>query len=193
MQANIAIGLIETSSIAKGVEASDAMCKMASVRLVKAQVIARGKYVIFISGPVGEVESSMRAGREIAQKTVVDEVLIRNVHSQVLEALDKRLPVERLEAVGIIETKDAIAAVLAADASAKAASVRLIEVRNHCRRGQGLCRDDRRGWGRALRGRGRHFRDFFRAPGIPRGDSPGGCAAFGHGRQMKMTTSSSER
>jgi len=63
MLANIAIGLLEASSIALGVEASDAMCKMASVKLVKAQVIAKGKYTILISGPVGEVVDAIRRRR----------------------------------------------------------------------------------------------------------------------------------
>ena len=92
MLANIAVGLLETASIAKGIEASDAMCKMASVKLARAGVIARGKYMILITGPVGEVESSLRAGRQMLGKDLIDEVLIRNVHSQVLETLDKRLP-----------------------------------------------------------------------------------------------------
>ena len=137
MQANIAIGLLESSSIAKGIEASDAMCKMASVKLVKTQIIARGKYIIMISGPQGEVESSLRAGREILGKNQIDEVLIRNVHSQVLGALEKRVPVERLDAVGIIETKDAIATVRAADAAAKAASVHVLEVKTVVGGGKG--------------------------------------------------------
>lgn len=137
MLANIAIGLIETSSIAKGIEASDAMCKMASVKLVKTHIIARGKYVILISGPVGEVESSLRAGRELAGKSLMDEVIIRNVHQQVLNALEKRVPVETLDAVGIIETKDAIATVRAADAAAKAAAVHLLEVKTIVGGGKG--------------------------------------------------------
>ncbi len=137
MQANIAVGFIETSSIAKGIEAADAMTKMASVQLAKSYVIARGKYVVFIKGPVGEVESAMRAGREIAGKTLLDEVLIRNVHAQVLESLDKRLPVDAIEALGIIETKDAVATVLAADAAAKAAAVRIIEVKTAVPGGKG--------------------------------------------------------
>ena len=137
MQANIAVGLLESSSIAKGIEASDAMCKMASVQLVKAQVIARGKYTIMISGPVGEVESSLRAGREMLGKALIDEVLIRNVHNQVLGALERRVPVESLEAVGIIETRDAIATVRASDAAAKAALVHLIEVRTMVGGGKG--------------------------------------------------------
>lgn len=144
MLANLAVGFLETSSLAKGVEATDAMVKMASIKLVKTSVVARGKLVIFVSGAQGEVESSMRAGREVLGKTLVDEVLIRNVHSQVVAALDKRVPVEVLGAVGLIETKDAIAAVLAADAAAKAASVHIIEVKTVVGGGKGylsLCGD----------------------------------------------------
>lgn len=137
MQANIAVAFIETSSIAKGIEASDAMCKMAEVKLVKTSVLARGKYAIMISGPQGEVESALRAGREMAGKSLVDEVLIRNVHSQVLAALEKRASVEALDAVGIIETKEAVAAVRAADAAAKAATVHLLEVKTVVGGGKG--------------------------------------------------------
>ncbi|MBI3550260.1 MAG: BMC domain-containing protein [Elusimicrobia bacterium] len=137
MQANIAIGLLETSSIAKGIEASDAMCKMASVTLAKTNILARGKYTILIKGPVGEVESALRAGAEIAKDSVVHKVIIRNVHQQVLDALDKRQPVEALDAYGIIETKEAIAAIHAADAAAKAANVKLIEVKSVVGGGKG--------------------------------------------------------
>jgi microcompartment protein CcmL/EutN len=113
------------------------MCKMASVKLAKAVELARGKYEILINGPVGEVESAMRAGREVLGKALVDEVLIRNVHQSVVAALDKRVPVEALGAVGVVETKDAIASVLGADAAAKAASVRLIEVKTVVPGGKG--------------------------------------------------------
>ncbi len=132
MLANIAVGLLETASIAKGIEASDAMFKLA-----RAGVIARGKYMILITGPVGEVESSLRAGRQMLGKDLIDEVLIRNVHSQVLETLDKRVPVKEMDALGIIETKDAIAAVRAADAAAKAAAVSLIETKTVVGGGKG--------------------------------------------------------
>jgi microcompartment protein CcmL/EutN len=144
MLANLAVGFLETSSLAKGVEATDAMVKMAEVKLVKTSVVARGKLVIFISGAQGEVESAMRAGREVLGKTLVDEVLIRNVHNKVVAALDKRVPVEVLGAVGLIETKEAISAVLAADAAAKAANVHLIEVKTVVGGGKGyvsLCGD----------------------------------------------------
>ena len=130
--------MLEVSSIAKGIEAADAMCKMASVTLVKTSVIARGKYTILISGPVGEVESSLRAGTEIAKDTVIHHFIIRNVHQQVLDTLEKRKPVELLDALGIIETKEAIAVVQAADAAAKAANVRLLETKVSAGGGKGF-------------------------------------------------------
>lgn len=138
MLSNLAVGFLETNSIAKGIEATDAMVKMASVKLAKTTIVARGKYIIFISGPQGEVESAMRAGREVLNKTLVDEVLIRNAHAQVIATLDKKAPVESLGAVGIIETKEAISTVLAADAAAKAAAVHLIETRTVVPGGKGL-------------------------------------------------------
>lgn len=144
MLSNLAVGFLESNSIAKGIEATDAMVKMASVKLAKTTIVARGKYIIFVSGPQGEVESAMRAGREVCGKTLVDEVLIRNVASQVIATLDKRAPVETLGAVGIIETKEAVATVLAADAAAKAANVHLLETKTVVPGGKGyvtMCGD----------------------------------------------------
>ena len=137
MQANIAIGLLETNSIAKGIESCDAMCKMASIKLVKTSIIPGGKYTILISGPVGEVESSLRKGVEMLKDTLIHQFIIRNVHQAVLDALDKRQPVEALEAVGVIETKHAVAAIHAADAAAKAAKVHVLEVKSVMGGGKG--------------------------------------------------------
>lgn len=128
MQANIAIGLLETSSIAKGVESLDAMCKAAGIKPETAQPISKGKYIIIISGPVGEVESSMAKGVEIAGSTVVAKNIIRNIHSGVLSALNKKVKAGKLEAIGMVETKEALPAVFAADAAAKAAFVHVGEV-----------------------------------------------------------------
>lgn len=128
MQANIAIGLLETSSIAKGVEALDAMCKAAGVKPETAAPISKGKYIIIISGPVGEVESSMAKGAELAGAAVVTRRVIRNIHSGVLSALNKKIKTDKIEAIGVVETKEALPAVFAADAAAKAASVHVAEV-----------------------------------------------------------------
>ncbi len=128
MQANIAVGLMETSSIAKGIEALDGMCKAAGVKPEVHQAISKGKYIVVISGPVGEVESSLAKGAEIAGDTVIARHIIRNIHAGALAALNKKIKPEKLEAVGIVETKEALPALFAADAAAKAAYVHVAEV-----------------------------------------------------------------
>jgi len=128
MQANISIGMMETSSIAKGVEALDAMCKAAGVEPKLHQAISKGKYIIVIAGPVGEVESSLAKGAEIAGNTLIARHIIRNVHAGALAALNKKIRPAALEAVGIVETKEALPALFAADAGAKAAFVHVAEV-----------------------------------------------------------------
>lgn len=129
MQADIALGLLETSSIARGVEALDAMCKAAGVEIAKAEATARGKYLIIITGPVGEVESSLSAGAELAKGVVLAQFIIRNVHKDALSALSAKNKNVKLEAVAMLETKDAMAALFGADIACKAAKVSLIEIK----------------------------------------------------------------
>ena len=129
MQANSAIGLLEISSIAKGVEALDAMCKAAGIKPEVAQPISQGKYIIIVSGSLSEVESSLTKGIEIAEKSLISKSIIRSVHEMVAERLNKKavLP-KKLEAVGIVETRNALSVIYAADAAAKAASVNILEI-----------------------------------------------------------------
>ena len=125
-----AIAMLETSSIARGIEATDAMMKRASVDLLLTTIVPRGKYLVLIGGDVADVEAAIRAGRDTAGSTVVDEFLIQNVHPQLPPAIKGKVKVETLEAVGIIETKEVASAIYAGDAAVKAANVTLIEARN---------------------------------------------------------------
>ncbi len=122
------IGFLEVSSIAKGIEALDAMAKMAEIDILQARAIPRGKYIILIGGEQAEVEQSMQAGLQMADGAIVDHFLIQNVHHQVLPALKSRIKVDEMEAVGVIETKEVSASIYAADAAAKKAAITLIEV-----------------------------------------------------------------
>jgi microcompartment protein CcmL/EutN len=125
-----AIGFLETSSIARGIEATDAMLKKAGVDLLLTTIVPRGKYLVMVGGAVADVESSLRAGLETAGDTVVDHFLIQNVHPTLPAAIKGRVPVEAVEAIGIIETKEVASAIFAADAAVKAAQVALIEARS---------------------------------------------------------------
>jgi microcompartment protein CcmL/EutN len=124
------IAMLETSSIARGIEATDAMMKRAAVDLLMTTIVPRGKYLVLVGGMVADVEAALRAGLDTAGATVVDHFLIQNVHPHLPAAIKGRVKVESVEAVGLIETKEVASAIYAGDAAAKAAAVTLIEARN---------------------------------------------------------------
>jgi microcompartment protein CcmL/EutN len=125
-----AIGFLETSSIAKGVEATDAILKKAQVELLLTSIVPRGKYLVMFGGAVADVQQSLEAGIETAGASVVDSFLIQNAHPQLAAAIKGRVKVPQIEAVGLIETKEVASAIYAGDAAVKAANVTLIEARN---------------------------------------------------------------
>lgn len=62
-----AIGLIETKGLVGLVEASDAMCKAASVELVKTIQIGGGYVTAIVRGDVGSVRAAVDAGSAAAK------------------------------------------------------------------------------------------------------------------------------
>ncbi|MBN2498899.1 MAG: BMC domain-containing protein [Deltaproteobacteria bacterium] len=125
----LAVGCLETSSIARGIEAADAMLKAAEVRLLACNPVCPGKYIVLIGGLVAEVTSSVRAGEAAAADTLTDAIVIPNVHPQVLDAFSAMTRFERVEAIGLIETFSLPSAVLAGDQAVKSARVDLLEIR----------------------------------------------------------------
>ncbi|TDT50369.1 BMC domain-containing protein [Fonticella tunisiensis] len=123
------IGLIELNSIAKGIETADTMIKAAKVHLLLAKTVCPGKYIVLIAGNVGAVEASVAAGLECGGAYVVDELIIPNIHPQLIPAINSSTEVERLRSLGVMEFFSIASAIVAADAAVKAADVELIEVR----------------------------------------------------------------
>jgi microcompartment protein CcmL/EutN len=124
-----AIGLIETISIAVGVRITDEMVKTAPVEILEATPICPGKYMVLIAGAVSPVEDSLRRGVEVGGDVVVDTLLIPYVHRQIFPAILGTTDVTDLGALGVVETFTVASTILAADAAAKAAPVRLVEIR----------------------------------------------------------------
>ncbi|WP_066015340.1 MULTISPECIES: BMC domain-containing protein [Endozoicomonas] len=124
-----ALGLLEFTSIAKGMEAADAMTKAADIRLEEAKTICPGKYLIIVSGDVAAVRASVEAGEEVGRQTIVDRLLIANIHDELLAGLSGSNDISQVNSVGVIEFFSVASAVIAADAAAKAADVKMIEVR----------------------------------------------------------------
>jgi len=123
------IGFLELNSIAKGVEAADAILKAAQTRLIFARAGCPGKYYILFSGEVAAVQSSLDAGAAVAGSHRVDSCVIPRVHPQVIEAINLSSLPETMRAVGVMEFFSVTAAIYAADAAVKAADVALVDVR----------------------------------------------------------------
>ncbi|MEA3307223.1 MAG: BMC domain-containing protein [Elusimicrobiota bacterium] len=123
------IGGVEVSSIAKGLEVADAMLKTSNVTLLLSRSICSGKYIALISGDVGSVKSSVDAGVKKAAHSIVDSFMVPNIHPDVFPAISQSVEVDKLEALGIIEAFSISVLIEAADAAAKAATIKLIEVR----------------------------------------------------------------
>lgn len=124
-----AIGLVEFVSIAKGIEAADAMLKASRVELLDARPICPGKYIVLIFGEVSAVYNSVQAGNTIGGSAVVDDFVIPNVHSSVIKAVSCASDVKDLRALGVIESFSIAALIVAADSAVKAGQVDLIEIR----------------------------------------------------------------
>jgi len=124
-----AIGLIELSSIAKGFEVTDKLVKAANSQLVEAHSVCPGKFIVLITGLVGDVEKSIDAGLELAGHSLVQKLVIPYIHEQLIPALRGLAPVDEIQALGIVETFSAASTIIAADAAAKKTNVQLIDVR----------------------------------------------------------------
>ena len=107
-----ALGMIELTSIPAGVQAGDAMLKAAAVELVTAQPVCAGKYIVLVTGEAAAVRESVEAGKLSGGEKLVDSMFVANIHPQVPRAINACTEIGR-----------------AADAAAKAADVRLMEVR----------------------------------------------------------------
>lgn len=124
-----AIGMIELTSIARGIEVSDFMVKAAQVELLRASTVCPGKYVIIVAGQTGDVKASMAVGEQLSGECMIDKLLIANINSQLIPAISMTNQVDSIDAVGVLEFYSIAAAIFAADVAAKAADIKLIEVR----------------------------------------------------------------
>jgi microcompartment protein CcmL/EutN len=129
MAARNSIGLVELGSIAAGFQATDAMLKAADVELVLARTICSGKYMVLVRGDVAGVEAAVEAGTRAGHSAVIDTFVIPNVHESLFPAISGSTKAEAMEALGIIESFSVASLIEGADAMAKSASVRLLEVR----------------------------------------------------------------
>ena len=96
---SIAVGMIETRGFPAVVEAADAMVKAARVTLVGYEKIGSGRVTVIIRGDVSEVQASVAAGIDNANRVNGGEALSTHVIARPHENLEYVLPIRYTEEV----------------------------------------------------------------------------------------------
>ena len=99
-----AIGILELTSIAKGMELGDAMLKSANVNLLVSKTICPGKFLLMLGGDIGAIQQAIETGASQAGEMLVDSLVLANIHPSVLPAISGLNSVDNRQAVGIVET-----------------------------------------------------------------------------------------
>ena len=123
------IGFLELNSIARGIEAADAVGKAARVRVIYARAGCPGKYYLLFGGELAAVQASLEAGAALGGGFVVDSCVIPRPHPQVIRAIANTARPPESGSLGVMEFYSVAAAIFAADAAVKAADVELADLR----------------------------------------------------------------
>ncbi|MEI6858529.1 MAG: BMC domain-containing protein [Shewanella sp.] len=123
-----AIGLVELTSIAKGIEVTDVMLKSANVSLLVTKTICPGKYIVMIGGEIGAVKQAVANGEKSGGHLTVDSFVIPNVHASVLPSLSGVNEISKKQAIGVVETFSVGACIASADRAVKSANVQLVRI-----------------------------------------------------------------
>lgn len=123
------IGMLEFTSICRGIETADAMIKAGDVELVVSKSACPGKYMVIVTGDVGAVKSAVAAGEEVGKHYVVDKLILANAHPQTIRSIQGVNDVKFFDALGVMEFYSMTSAVSAADAAVKSGLIEIIEIR----------------------------------------------------------------
>lgn len=124
-----AIALIEFNNIADGITAGDAMVKKSPIAMLKIGTVSHGKFLVLIGGSTASVDEAYYEGLRVAGPSVIDSLLLPDVHPQVHAGLLGTKQDCHSESLGILETSSVAAVIRAADAAVKGAEVDIVEMR----------------------------------------------------------------
>lgn len=124
-----AIGMVEYKTVSSGMFVADIMLKTAAVDILEAQTVCPGKYIVIISGELSAVNSCIEVARNSYGQHLIDSFILGNPHEGIFPAIYGTSNIEKIHALGILETFSAPSIIVAADEAAKTAEVELIELR----------------------------------------------------------------
>lgn len=124
-----AIGMVEYKTVSAGVCAVDKMVKTAAVDIIEAQTVCPGKYIAIITGELSAVKASVDTAKTQHGTQLIGSFVLGNPHESIFPAIYGTTEIQKISALGILETYDAASIIVAADEAAKTAIVELIELR----------------------------------------------------------------
>ncbi len=125
----VAIGMVEFSSIARGIYAADQMLKTSEVEVVTVASTCPGKYIAIVHGDVAAVENSVKVGETLAEDYYIDSIIIPNVDERIFPAITSVSMPEHMQALGIMESFSLATMITCADQILKTADIEPLELR----------------------------------------------------------------
>jgi len=124
-----AIGMVEYKTVSTGLLVADIMLKTAQVEIIEAQTVCPGKYIVLLRGDLSAVNACIEVARSRYSEHLIDSFILGNPHESIFAAIYGTTNIEKIKALGILETFSAASIIVAADEAAKTAQVELIELR----------------------------------------------------------------
>ena len=124
-----ALAMAEFMTVSTGIKAADMMIKTAEVKVIEAEVVCPGKYIILIEGELSAVRASVDTVSGMFSDKLIDSFVLGNPHDSIFPAIYGSCEVENKRALGVLETYSAASIIKAADIAAKTSMVDLIELR----------------------------------------------------------------
>lgn len=124
-----AIGMAELTTVSSGFAAADEMSKAADVDILQAEVTCPGKFVVLITGELSAVRAAVDRVEGRFGDKLIDTFVLGNPHESIFPAIYGTAATDVVDALGVLETYDVAALIVAADVAAKTAVVDLIELR----------------------------------------------------------------
>lgn len=130
--ADDALALVELGSVARGLRVLDALLKQAPVRVLEANLVEPGHYLVLFCGGVAEVDESYREALAVGADSVLDQMMLPFAHPDLLAGLrgaELRRSADALDTLGVLEGARVAPTLAALDQSLKEADVSLAGVR----------------------------------------------------------------
>lgn len=123
------LGMIEFKTVSSGVFAADKMVKSADIKMIEAQVVCPGKYIALFEGSLSAIQSAVDVVKTSCSQSMISTFVMGNPNPDLFPAIYGTTHVEKMQALGVLETYDGASAIVAADEAVKTAAVHLIELR----------------------------------------------------------------